>query len=1247
MKRDEKISRQIVVIALLFSAFSFFISLSYAQDLTYSTLTQLSISADTGEKPQSKVWTYDGHWWAVLPNSSGTHLWKLVGSTWTNVLTLSTATNTHADAKVVGDVVHILLYRGTSSELVSVEYVPTTDTYQLWTTRPASVSLTLDSGVETATIDIDSDGRMWLASDASTDINVRWSDSPYSTWSSAITLDSGVGTDDICVVTAFDGKIGVLWSDQVSDRFGFRVHTDGADPNTWSADEVPASQSALSVGGGMADDHLNVAVASDGTIYAAVKTSYDAGGYPKIALLIRRSAGPWDNLYEVDQSGTRGIVLLNDDEDNLMVVYTSSEGYNNIVYKETSTSTISFGSRQTLMSGSFNNATSTKQNYNGEIVILAASSTHAAGVLGTQGLVGHWQMEENGGGTIVDASFYGNDGTLYGNPGWITGKVGDYALDLDGAGDYALVPDDASLDITDAITLAAWVKPGEQATQYIIKKAIQNGIPITEDGYELSLSNPGKVFVRFNQATSINAYRLDSTTDYPTDGNTWMHIAATFDGTYIRIYINGVEEGTPVSGLSSITANNLSLAIGAQSNGGSEFQGQIDDARVYNRALSAVEIEALATSTTPPEAPTATAATGITTTGFTANWNPVAGADDYRLDVATDDLFTSFVTGYNDLTVAGISSPVTGLSANTTYYYRVRAVNTAGTSGNSNTITVTTLVTMIDFVAHWKMDENGGTTLVDASTYNNQGTIAGSPIWITGQDGLALDFNGSSQYTTVPDADILDISTNAITLAVWIKPDITGTQRIIRKVNTTTNRGYSLFLSANNYFSIKFNDDNNLRVDTQGLYSDHIGEWIHIAATYDGITIRTYFKGIADNTLATPFTILDNSEFLSLGARLPNGGSSANGNYFNGAMDDARVYNRALSDSEILTLATPPQPETLVGHWAMEEGSGTAVIDSSTYNNDGTTVGGPTWGTGIIGDYALNFDYVDDYVSVPDDASLDITAAITLAAWIKPDKQGTLSIIKKNGGGTGYELYCGSAGTVYARLNENSTYRAISTMPYPTDGTTWMHVAATYDGTNMKMYIDGKLEHTVAGPTSILVNDNELRIARDAAGTKYFDGQIDDARVYNRALNQSEIEALAFIPGGPLVGHWAMEEGSGTVLDDSSEYENDADITGSPAWVSGIKGLALDLDGANDYALAPDDPSLDITDEITLAAWVKPEKRDTQYLIKKATIDGATGVDGYELSLATDPSSQPPEGDGRAFVRFNQATSGNTYRLKG
>jgi hypothetical protein len=98
------------------------------------------------------------------------------------------------------------------------------------------------------------------------------------------------------------------------------------------------------------------------------------------------------------------------------------------------------------------------------------------------------------------------------------------------------------------------------------------------------------------------------------------------------------------------------------------------------------------TVTTAPAAPTANAATNVTSTSFTANWSSVSGATGYRLDVSKSSTFSSYLTGYHNLNVGNVTSRnVTGLGTNTIYYYRVRAYNAGGTSGNSNVITVTTL----------------------------------------------------------------------------------------------------------------------------------------------------------------------------------------------------------------------------------------------------------------------------------------------------------------------------------------------------------------------------------------------------------------------------------------------------------------------------------------------------------------------------------------------------------------------------
>jgi hypothetical protein len=340
-------------------------------------LDPIPVTATTGEKPQSKVWFAHNHWWTVMPCSDGTFLWKLEGITWSRQLYLIDSHGAHADVKAKDNRAYILLFRKSQSYLAVLEYVDSLGTYQFWSQNPAPLPLSLDSYVETATIDIDTQQRMWLASDAYTDINIRWSDPPYTTWNGPFTIaeevSAEVNSDDICAVVAFDGKIGVFWSDQNDERFGFRYHEDGESPTDWSGNERPASQSAHSVGGGMADDHMNIAVGPDGTLYVAVKTSYDTQGYPKIALLVRRTDGDWDDLYEVDERGTRPIAILDEANDKLTVVYTETTGYDDIVCRHTSLNSISFGSKQTLIPGTHNNATSTKERFQEQVLILSTS----------------------------------------------------------------------------------------------------------------------------------------------------------------------------------------------------------------------------------------------------------------------------------------------------------------------------------------------------------------------------------------------------------------------------------------------------------------------------------------------------------------------------------------------------------------------------------------------------------------------------------------------------------------------------------------------------------------------------------------------------------------------------------------------------------------------------------------------------------------------------------------------------------
>jgi phosphodiesterase/alkaline phosphatase D-like protein len=165
-------------------------------------------------------------------------------------------------------------------------------------------------------------------------------------------------------------------------------------------------------------------------------------------------------------------------------------------------------------------------------------------------------------------------------------------------------------------------------------------------------------------------------------------------------------------------------------NSGTLYYAAIDNG---GNAPTVAQTPSVTLNVPPPSIPTATAATSITNSGFTANWNAASGATGYRLDVSTSSTFASYVSGYQNLDVGSVTIwSVTGLAGNTIHYYRVRAYNSGGTSGNSGTITATTLpnpppaptanaatsVTANSFSANWSSASGATGYRLDVSTDN-------------------------------------------------------------------------------------------------------------------------------------------------------------------------------------------------------------------------------------------------------------------------------------------------------------------------------------------------------------------------------------------------------------------------------------------------------------------------------------------------------------------------------------------------
>ncbi|MHC4626225.1 MAG: LamG domain-containing protein [Planctomycetota bacterium] len=206
----------------------------------------------------------------------------------------------------------------------------------------------------------------------------------------------------------------------------------------------------------------------------------------------------------------------------------------------------------------------------------------------------------------------------------------------------------------------------------------------------------------------------------------------------------------------------------------------------------------------------------------------------------------------------------------------------------------------------------------------------------------------------------------------------------------------------------------------------------------------------------------------------------------------------------------------LVAYWSFNEGAGDTVFDLSGNGNDGT-INGASWGEGKYGP-GLQFNGQDNYVEVPAASSLDTDADVTVAAWINwiDAGDGWLAILangQQNGPWENYGLFVNRAGGfLYFTLSLDGGHVTQSAPNGVVGPGEWLHAAATWDGSNARVYVNGELVLEQAQTGTLVPPGLPLRIGHRNASSHYFNGSIDEVRVYNHAL--TEVEILAAMEGG-------------------------------------------------------------------------------------------------------------------------------------
>ncbi len=221
-------------------------------------------------------------------------------------------------------------------------------------------------------------------------------------------------------------------------------------------------------------------------------------------------------------------------------------------------------------------------------------------------------------------------------------------------------------------------------------------------------------------------------------------------------------------------------------------------------------------------------------------------------------------------------------------------------------------------------------------------------------------------------------------------------------------------------------------------------------------------------------------------------------------IDDIRLYRSLPVEPEPELEPVDPGTGNLVASYSFENN----VQDGSGNGLNGTIRGNPAFVEGIAG-MALSFDGVNDYVDCGNNAAFDITEQITLSAWVNTNDAGSGQHKPYVGkGDNAYAIKHASSNSIEFFIFDGTWYLAQVRVDESFNGE-WHHVAGTYDGSELKTYVDGVLGATVAHVGSIDVQTHNLTIAMNSQETdRFYDGVIDEVKIYNRALSPSEIRFL-------------------------------------------------------------------------------------------------------------------------------------------
>jgi N-acetylneuraminic acid mutarotase len=539
----------------------------------------------------------------------------------------------------------------------------------------------------------------------------------------------------------------------------------------------------------------------------------------------------------------------------------------------------------------------------------------------TEGLVGWWKFDETDGDVAYDSSGNGNDANLTNGATWTEGKIGG-AISLDGFNDRIKIPHNV-LNEKVQLSISFWFIQNPNSDD---KHTLLSGASSTTDNELIIAINQTNGDFEFWEKNAIKLFFASAT-----NTNDWYIITIVRKSNTTEFYLSGdlKNSSTYTATEFNISSNGLWIGGEQDSIGGNwqtdqQAHGILDDFRIYDRALSAVEVKALYEL---GEQPVQESGSGTTTVvnGTVANGSittnqlseqilkylkpeitnqpqaqTVFADANHTLSVSAEGKYLTYQWKKNGTALAGeTNATLTITDANATQHdgnYSVVISNDFGSVESGEILVdVNTTWSTDGLVGWWKFDETSGTVAYDSSGNGNDGTLTNGPTWATGKIGGALSFDGVDDYVQIP--NMQSFFSNAASFTTWVK---------VTDFSTSNNQGLAEFGSSSHNLHYQFHDDNTIYMNilrssdrvNQISPITEISEWhlLSITSINGGDWVMYQNFSEAKRVLAQNLS-LPSSQSFGRSRQF-----STSFRYLQGLLDDIRVYDRALSANEVQAL---------------------------------------------------------------------------------------------------------------------------------------------------------------------------------------------------------------------------------------------------------------------------------------------------------------------------------------------------------